>query len=104
MSRPRKAKPVLMRHETRHHGRVVQYDPATPDVDQGVRGTEIDGHVTAQKRQRVAHEERDLPRWVLLGVLCQKRSSDPPPGETERGLCDSSASARLPKRGQERRS
>jgi hypothetical protein len=39
-----------------HHRRLVEHDPAPPHVHQGVRGAEIDGHVTAQESQRVTHE------------------------------------------------
>jgi hypothetical protein len=53
-----------------HHGGFVEHDAAAPDVDQGVRGAEVDRHVTAQKRQRVAHKEREPSKKGLLDDLC----------------------------------
>ena len=43
----------------RHHGRLVEHDPAAPHVDQGVRGAKVDRHIAAQERQRVAHVEQE---------------------------------------------
>ena len=40
----------------RHNGRLVQHDTAAADVDEGVGGTKVDGHVTANERH-VAHED-----------------------------------------------
>lgn len=34
----------------RDDGRLVEYDPATPDVHQRVGGPEVDSHVTADER------------------------------------------------------
>jgi len=32
----------------RHHGRLVQHDSPTFDINQGIRGTQIDSHVCGQ--------------------------------------------------------
>src|ERR1019366_6335837 len=40
------------------------HDSPAPDVDQGVGSAEVDGHITAQKGQRVAHVERKPSRMV----------------------------------------
>jgi hypothetical protein len=42
----------------RHHAWLVEDDPPAAHVHQGVGGTEVDGHVAAKKRQRIAHRER----------------------------------------------
>ena len=41
-----------------HHRRLIQRDPPPADVHQGVRGTEVDRHVTAEERQHAAHDKR----------------------------------------------
>ena len=62
----------------RDHRRFVQHDAASTHVDQRVRSAEIDRHVTAEERQRVAHRERDLPiragdlelsAWMVLHAV-----------------------------------
>jgi hypothetical protein len=50
----------------RHHRRFIQRDPPPADVHQGVRGTEVDRHVTAEERQHAAHEKRAFQRNYLL--------------------------------------
>ena len=45
----------------RDHGRLREHDAAPPDVDEGVRGAEVDGHVSAAeagKGLEPGHEER----------------------------------------------
>ena len=42
----------------RHHARLVQDDPPAAHVHQGVGGTEVDRHVAAKERQRIAHRVR----------------------------------------------
>ena len=43
----------------RDHRRLVQHDAASAHVDQRVGGAEVDRHVAAEERQRVAHRERE---------------------------------------------
>ena len=52
-----------------HHRRFIQRDPPPADVHQGVRGTEVDRHVTAEERQHAAHDKRAFSRNYLLMTL-----------------------------------
>jgi len=52
----------------RHHRRLVQHDAAAAHVDQCVRSTEIDRHVTAEESQRVAHREREPSAGFLISL------------------------------------
>mgnify|MGYP003694754801 CR=1 FL=1 len=87
-----------------HHRRLVEHDPATPHVHQGVRGAQIDGHVTAQESQRVAHREREPSGRVLLGVVLYMGHGCGPPRGSNAALCPSWTRPGPPKRGRERRS
>src|SRR5664280_537530 len=48
-----------------HHRGLVQDDAPAADVDQGVGGTEIDRHVTAEKRKTVVAHQRCTPPSVV---------------------------------------
>ena len=49
----------------RDHRRLVQHDATSTHVDQRVRSTEVNRHITAEERQHVAHREREPsdPGW-----------------------------------------
>src|ERR1035441_4545591 len=84
-----------------HLRRLIEHDPAAPDVHQGVRRTEVDRHVAAQKRQSVTHVEREPSGNVcqMILLLCMAGIRPPRPAPYH-----SSAKARHPKQGQETRS
>ena len=46
----------------RDNRRLVQHDAAAADIDKGVGGSEVDRHVTADKRHVAHEEEASLPR------------------------------------------
>ena len=74
----------------RHHRWLVQHDPAPPHVHQGVRGAEIDRHVAAENRKRVAHNGQNLPgRFRGMCVLSRRGRS--PVGRAA-AMCRSSTS------------
>ena len=47
----------------RDDGRLIEHDASPADVDQSVRRAQIDRHVATEKRQLVAHEEREPFRY-----------------------------------------
>jgi hypothetical protein len=49
-----------------HDRRLVERDPAAADVDEGVGGSEVDGHVAAEEAEGVPQARPALPalRWV----------------------------------------
>src|ERR1700683_1687194 len=52
-----------------HHRWLIEHDSTSADVDQCVRSAEIDRHIAAEERQRVAHVERRPSRWSCRMLL-----------------------------------
>src|ERR1700733_596574 len=52
-----------------HHRWLIEHDSTSADVDQCVGSAEIDRHIAAEERQRVAHVERRPSRWSCRMLL-----------------------------------